>query len=65
MTSVGQHANGVRGGGHDARRRMRAEGLAYARAWRIANRARFDALYPPPPIGCPHCGRAMHEGDDA
>lgn len=28
----------------------RAEGLAYARAWRIKNKPIFDALYGPDPV---------------
>lgn len=30
----------------------REAGLAFARAWRIANKARFDALYGTAPCGC-------------
>ena len=36
----------------------RAEGIAYARRWREANRAYFDAIYGPElrRSKCPHCG---------
>ncbi|NLS25725.1 hypothetical protein S2M10_06950 [Sphingomonas sp. S2M10] len=37
---------------HAATRAQRAEGLAYARAWRVRNKAKFDALYPQPPHSC-------------
>ncbi len=42
-------------------RTERAEGLAYARAWRVRNKAKFDALYPQPPhtCRCERCGQLV------
>lgn len=37
---------------HAAIRAQREEGLAYARAWRVRNKAKFDALYPNSPHSC-------------
>ncbi len=42
--------------GRASRQQARAEGLAYARAWREKHRAEFDAMYGP--TVCPHCGGA-------
>lgn len=42
----------------EVRAAMRAEGIAWARAWRERNRALFDALYPPADL-CGGCGRAL------
>lgn len=42
------------------RRAVRAEGLAYARAWRARTRGEFDALFGPEPR-CTHCGGLIDE----
>ncbi len=44
----------------------RDEALAWARNWRLCNRARFDALYPETvnPVRCAACGQALREIDD-
>lgn len=46
---------------HAQLRAERAEGLAYARAWRVRNKAMFDALYPQPPhtCRCTTCGQLV------
>ncbi|MCD2324973.1 hypothetical protein LQ953_13195 [Sphingomonas sp. IC-56] len=36
----------------DTRAIQRAQGLAWARAWRIRNKPRFDALYGEEPCAC-------------
>ena len=41
----------------EVRRKKASDGIAFARAWRIANKPFFDALYGPEKQ-CPHCGRA-------
>lgn len=44
----------------------RAEGLAAARAWRMMNKARFDALYPGTvsPVRCPYCEQHVPASSD-
>lgn len=41
------------------RRAVRADGLAYARAWRLRRRAEFDALFAEP--RCTLCGGLIDE----
>jgi hypothetical protein len=38
----------------NTRAAQRAQGLAWARAWRIRNKPRFDALYGLEPCACEH-----------
>lgn len=58
--AIGTGAGGTRGFGKRMHAADRAEGLAYARAWRIRMKPHFDAIYGPETVSrpCPACGQS-------